>query len=220
MELPEYLYNDNPVDDLQFYFNGESLALAVKSMLQGDDAKVPLDEAFIWDGTHTFSWLTALSGYPRPEKVSEPLPADAYLAAAQANTDIICSWVEGHPDTQFKIWFPPYSILYWDKAQREGTTEAILSALEYACGWLLSYENVKVHSFLNDRWTITNLELYADHIHCSSRATIKTAWEMNSGNWRILPEFYMEQIDELRQFVTGYDYARLYSWLDEPEQSP
>lgn len=120
VELPEYLYNDFPLDDLQFYFNGESLALAVESLLLGDEAKVPLDEAFVWDGTHEFSWRTAMDSYPRPSAVSEPLPADAYLAAAEVNMDMVCSWLEEHPDTQFKIWFPPYSILYWDKAQREG----------------------------------------------------------------------------------------------------
>ena len=211
VELPEYLYNDNPADDLQFYFNGESLALAVKSMLLGEDAKVPLDEAFIWDGKYEFSWSAALGAYVRPEKAGEPLPADAYLAAARANMDIVCSWVEAHPDTRFKIWFPPYSILYWDKTQREGTTEAILTALEYAWGRLVSYENVSVHSFLNDRWTITELGEYADHIHCSSAITMQTAQWMVNGDWRIWPEIYVGQIDELRQFVNSYDFDAIFN---------
>ena len=214
-ELPEYLYNDNPIDDLEFYFNGESLALAVKSMALGDEAKVPLDEAFIWDGKHEFSWLTAIESYPRPETVSEPLPAGAYLDAAERNMDIVCSWLEEHPDTQFKIWFPPYSILYWDKATREGKAEAILSAIEYACGRLMPYENVTVHSFLNDRWTTTDLEQYTDHIHCSSVVTSAVARGVINGDWRIWPEYYHGQIDELRQFVENYDYESLFSWLFE-----
>lgn len=219
VELPEYLYNDNPVDDLQFYFNGESLALAVKSILRGDGAKVPLDEAFIWDGTHRFSWFTALESYPRPEKVSEALPADAYLAAARTNVDLILSWVNEHPNTTFKIWFPPYSILYWDKAQREGTTEAILAALEYACEQLLiDHNNVYIYSFLNDKWTITDLEQYTDHIHCSSQVTMQTAQAMIDGSWRVWA--YKTQFDELRQFVNSYDYDRLFPWQTEPEQRP
>lgn len=219
VELPEYLYNDNPVDDLQFYFNAESLGLAVKSLLMGDEAKVPLDEAFIWDGKHKFSWFTALESYPRPEQAEETLPEDAYLAAAQANMDVVCSWLEKHPDTQFKIWFPPYSILYWDKAQREGTTQAILAALEYACGRLLVYENVGVYSFLNDRWTTTNLEQYTDYIHCSSQVTSAVAKGVINGKWRVWLEYYMGQIEELRQFVTSYDYDALYSWQTQLEQS-
>ena len=210
VELPEYLYNDNPVDDLQLYFNGASLALAVKSMHLGEDAKVPLDEAFIWDETYEFSWDSALGAYVRPEAAGGPLPADAYLAAARANMDIVCSWVEEHPDTRFKIWFPPYSILYWDKAQREGATEAILTALEYASGRLLLYENVNVHSFLNDRRTITDLGQYTDYIHCSSQITMQTAQRMINDEWQYWPERYKEQIDALRQLVTGYPYYGLF----------
>ena len=223
VELPEYLYNDNPVDDLQFYFNGESLALAVKSILLGDDAKVPLDEAFIWDEDYEFSWDAAMWAYVRPKEAGEPLPADIYLESARANMDIVCSWVEAHPDTRFKIWFPPYSILYWDKAQREGTMEAILTALEYASGRLLSYENVDVHSFLNDRQTITNLAQYTDYIHCSSQVTMQTAQRMIRDEWQYLPDRYREQIDNLRQFVNGYPYYGLfeqYSWQAGSGQSP
>lgn len=55
VELPEYLYNDNAVDDIQFYLNAESLVLAAKSLLLGDAGKVTLDSAYIWDGQHTFS---------------------------------------------------------------------------------------------------------------------------------------------------------------------
>lgn len=210
VELPLYLYNDDPLDDLQLYLNGESLALAVKSLLRGDGAKVPLDEAFIWDGKYDFSWDSALGAYVRPEKVSEPLDDDAYLPTAQANIDVVCSWVEAHPDTQFKIWFPPYSILYWDKTQREGTTQAILSALEYAWGRLVAYENVVVYSFLNDRWTATDLGEYADHIHCSSKVTFQLAQGMIRGDWRIWPEYYRGQLDELRQYVTSYDYDAMF----------
>ena len=132
--------------------------------------------------------------------------------------DTALAYLEDHPDTQFKIWFPPYSILYWDKAQREGTTEAILTALEYAWGRLLAYDNVCVYSFLNDRWTTTNLEYYTDHVHCSSQVTRQTAQGMINGDWRIWPEHYKSQLDELRQFVTSYDYGALYSWQDQLEQ--
>ena len=92
-ELPEYLYNDNPVDDLQFYLNAESLALAAKSVLLGDSAKVPLDEAYVWDRDSVFSVGNALAGYPRPEPTGVTLPGDAYLPAAERNMD--GGWVGG-----------------------------------------------------------------------------------------------------------------------------
>lgn len=220
VELPGYLYNLNPLDDLEYLLNADTYVLVLDAMLARRSERVTLDEAYIWDGKYKFSWTSALEGYPRPERVSEPLPADAYLEAARANLDIVCSWIEEHPDTLFKIWFPPYSILYWDKAQREGTTEAILTALEYASDRLTSHENVNLYSFLNDQWTVTNLEQYTDHIHCSSEVTKQTAQCIINGDWRVWHGICKAHVDSLRQFVNSYDYDRLFPWQTEPEQSP
>lgn len=209
-ELPEYLYNDNALDDLQFYFNAESLALSVKSLMLGEDAKVPLNEAYVWDRDHIFSQSAALESYPRPETASASLPADAYLAAAEKNMDMICGWAQAHPDTQFVVWFPPYSILYWDQANRRGTTEATLAAIEYASGRLLGCDNVTVVSFLNARDIITNLDNYTDHIHCSTKVTKWMASKMMAGQWRYWPKSYPNQVNELREFVASYDFDALF----------
>lgn len=210
VELPEYLYNDSPLDDFQFYLNAESLVLAVKSLLLGEEGKTTLDEAYVWDGTHTFSRAAALESYPRPETVSAPLPAGAYLPAAKANADVICGWAERYPDTEFIVWFPPYSILFWDQAARQGRTEALLNAIEYACGRLLAHDNVLVISFLNAQDFVTDLDNYTDHIHYSTRVTTWMAGRMIAGKWRIWPEAYQGQVNELRQFVTGYDYDAIF----------
>ena len=211
VELPEYLYNDSPLDDFQFYLNAESLALAVESLILGEEGKRTLDEAYVWDVTHTFSRAAALESYPRPEAVSAPLPADAYLAAAGANVDVVCGWAERHPDTQFIVWFPPYSVLFWDQAQRQGRTEALLNAIEYAWGRLLEQDNVTVISFLNAQSVVTDLDNYTDHIHCSSAVAQWMAFKLAAGEWRIWSEAYQGQLDELRQFVTGYDYDAVFA---------
>ena len=211
VELPEYLYNDSPLDDFQFYLNGESLALAVKSLLLGEEGKRTLDEAYVWDNTHIFSRAAALAAYSRPEPVSAPLPADAYLAAAKANVDVVCGWAERYPDTRFIIWFPPYSVLFWDQAARQGRTEALLNAIEYAWGRLLAQDNVLVISFLNVQSIITQLNNYTDYIHYSARVTEWMAGKLAAEQWRIWPELYRGQIDELREFVTGYDYEAIFA---------
>ena len=214
-ELPEYLYNDNTIDDLQFYLNAESLALSVKSLLLGEEAKVPLEEAYVWNRGHNFSRAAALEGYPRPETVSDPLPADAYLPAAQANMDVICGWCQAHPDTQFVVWFPPYSVLYWDQAQRLGRTEAILTAIEYACGRLFSCDNVMVISFLNCQDVITNLDRYTDHIHFSGGTAAWMSSKLLSEQWRYYPHSYPGQVNELREFVNSYDFDAIFEPLNE-----
>lgn len=210
VELPEYLYNDSPLDDFQFYLNAESLVLAAKSLLLGEEGKTTLDEAYVWDNTHVFSRAVALESYPRPEAVNAALASDAYLPAARANVDVVCGWAERYPDTRFVVWFPPYSVLFWDQAARQGRTEALLNAIEYAWGRLLAQDNVVVISFLNSQGIIDNLNNYTDHIHCSASVTAWMTNKLAAEQWRIWPEAYQGQLDELRQFVTAYDYDGIF----------
>ena len=217
VELPEYFYNLNPFDDVEYLLNADSLTMAVKTLLQGEEAKVPLDEAYVWDKNFVFSVGSALAGYPRPETVEPPIPGDSYLAAAEQNMDVVCGWAEQHPEAQFVVWFPPYSVLYWDQMQRLGKTEAILSALEYAMDRLLDHGNVRVYSFLNAQGITTDLGQYTDHVHCSGAVT---AWETESmlkGGWQVWKDIVPGVIEELRRFVTSYDYDGIYTkygWVD------
>lgn len=211
VELPRYLYNDNPVDDLEFYLNADSLVLAAEALRaerQGEGTD--LDGAYIWDGTVGFSREQALVSYPRPGVSGTTLPEDAYRAVCDENLAVVEGWLTDHPDTQFTVWFPPYSILYWDKMTREGREEAVLWAVEYAAERLLRHDNVTLHCFLIATDTVTRLDNYTDHIHCSGQVTRWMAEEMLAGRWQFTEENYKIRLDELREFVASYDYEALF----------
>lgn len=211
VQLPAYLYNSNPLDDVEYLFNADTYALVLQSWLQRrEDGGVTLDEAYVWDGTYTFSKAEALAGYVRPEVSGTILDADAYLDAAEENLDVVCGWIEAHPDTQFSIWFPPYSILYWDKMTREGSADAVITAVERAAERLLAYENVEVYCFLHAQSMITTLDYYTDHIHCSAKMTQWEAQSILAGAWRLTESNYKIRLDELREFVANYDYESIF----------
>ena len=211
VELPRYLYNSNPLDDVEYLLNAETYQLALRTRLLRQQAKtVPLDDAYLWEGSHGFSKGWALVSYPRPEVSQTQLPEDGYLAAANENLDTICGWIEAHPDVQFHIWFPPYSILYWDKTTREGTADAILTAVEHAALRLMGYDNVSVHSFLYSQ-KICDLDNYADHIHCSAEVTHWVAQCLMTGERRLTMENYLLDLEGLREFVHGYDYEAIFT---------
>ena len=211
VELPQYLYNQNPLDDVEFYLNADSMILALQTLkAKWNGEGTDLDSAYIWDGTVGFTKAQALASYPRPEVSDTTLPEDHYKAVCDENLAVVTSWIEEHPDTQFTIWFPPYSMLYWDKMTREGREEAMLWAVEYAVEKLLPYENVSVHCFLINYTTICDLYLYTDHIHCSAEVTKFMAQEMLAGRWHFTEENYQLRLDELRQFVANYDYEAMF----------
>lgn len=210
VELPQYLYNQNPLDDVEYLLNADTYQEAMRSFLRRGTAEMStLDEAYVWDGTYKFSKASALAGYPRPEPSGTVLPDGFYLDTVDENLDVVCGWIEDHPDVEFVLWFPPYSMLYWDKTTREGTADAILTAVEHAAMRLLEYDNVALHSFLYSR-PASNLNNYTDHIHCSGAVTRWVAQTLMEDGRRLTAENCLQEMEGLRAFVHAYDYEAIF----------
>ena len=131
--MPEYLYNDNILDDAKYLLNKDVLMRCGYTLVKQRTGETqPLQDAFVWDGNVFFSKTLALAGYDRPETSEKAVPADAFLENGRANLATVTNWLEQHPDTEFIFYFSPYSILFWDKMDRQGETEAMLTLLEEA----------------------------------------------------------------------------------------
>ena len=211
--LPEYLYNDDPLDDARYFLNRDTLYYGIYSLLTlRGGGGTALDDAFTWDGDIWWNHMTALDNYDRPAVSQEQLPAEAYLENAQANLAVICRWAETYPDTKFDIFFPPYSLLYWDKTIRQGETEAVFAALELACGMLTQQDNIRLHAPLLDAEIVTNLDYYCDYIHCSGEADALVLERIADGTCLLTAEDAEEKLAGWREFVVNYDYDQL--WTD------
>lgn len=211
-QMPEYLYDDNPLNDGKYLLNKDVLmrsGYTVLKKLQGQTQ--PLEDAFLWDGNVFFSRELALGSYVRPEPVQEAVPAEAFLLHCKANLDIVTGWLEQHPDTEFLFFFSPYSILFWDKMDRQGETEAMLALLEETVETLLPYSNAKLHFYMADPDIITDLDNYADHIHIAGKVTYRMAQAMPKEEYLLTAENHTEVLDGLRDFVVHYDYESIFN---------
>lgn len=211
-ELPEYLYDSNPLNDAPYLWSKSVLSRSVYAAREkAQGSTEPLQAAFLWDDEDMyFSRANALKGYPRPEAVAEEAPADKLLAACGENLAVVEGWVEAHPETEFLFYYSPYSILFWDKMDRQGETEAMFTMLSYATKELLQYENVEIHCFLTDLDIITNLDHYTDHIHVSGDITHMMSAAMAADTYRLTEENYQSQLDTLHDFVVNYDYEKIF----------
>ena len=210
-QLPEYLYDENPLNDGKYLLNKDVLMRSGYTVLKKAVGETrPLQDAFVWDGNVFFSKTLALAGYDRPKTVSEPVSADAFLGNGRENLSKVMTWLEAHPDTEFIFYFSPYSILFWDKMDRQGETEAMLTLLEEATETLLSYDNAELQFFMADEAVITNLDNYADHIHVAGKVTYRLAESMPTGVYRMTAENRIEMLDGLRELVVNYDYDQIW----------
>ena len=210
-QLPDYLYDENPLNDGKYLLNKDVLMRSGYTVLKKAAGEIqPLQDAFVWDGNVFFSKTLALAGYERPEVSEETAPADAFLENGRANLAKVTAWLETYPDTEFIFYFSPYSILFWDKMDRQGETEAMLTLLEETTETLLCYDNAELQFFMADEAIITNLDNYADHIHVAGKVTYRLAESMPTGVYRMTAENRMEMLDGLRELVVNYDYGEIW----------
>jgi len=211
-QLPDHLYDDNPFNDGRYLLNKDVLLRSGYTLLKKAAGETQtIQDAFVWDGNVFFSKQLALAGYERPEPTGIIEPAELFLENGRANLAEVTAWLEAHPDTEFIFFFSPYSILFWDKMDRLGQTEAMLTLLEEAAETLLSYDNAELQFFMADTEVITNLDNYADHIHVAGRVTYRMSRAMPTGEYRLTAENRAEVLDGLRDFVVNYDYDKIWA---------
>lgn len=209
--MPDYLYNKNRLDDVKYLLNKDALYDSVYTLMQNRAGTAgTLDDAFTWDGNYWWNHMTALENYPRPKQVKTPVAAGAYERNVQDNLKVVKSWVKAHPRTEFDIFFPPYSILFWDKTARLGETDAMISALGQIARELTPYENVKLFFPLGDKAVVTNLDLYCDYIHHSGAVCTQVLEMIRSNQNRLTAENQKKTIEQWKQYVVSYPYQQFW----------
>ena len=217
-ELPKYLYDRNPFNDVQYFLSKDTLLYSVftmRSKANGD--AVSCDDAFTWDADAGFSTNFVLASYTRPEKAGTEKLRSAYSENVEKNLSHVVRWAEEHPETEFIIYIPPYNILYWDKTARNGETDAVFGALQQCFETLLPIENVRLCQFLNLD-IVTDCSYYNDYIHFSGLGAQKVLEAMESGEYDVTEENMVETLRTVRTFQQEYDYEALLA--KDPDYVP
>lgn len=208
-ELPLYLYDRNPFNDLRYLMNKDALFYSIYTLYakQAGEA-IPCDEAFTWDQETGFSTNFVLASYSRPPQSAKTAARDAFAANVEKNLSYVLSWAEEHPETEFVIYLPPYNILYWDKTARNGELDAVFGALQQCFETLLPVENIRLCQFL-DLDIVTDCSYFNDYIHFSGLGAKKVLEAMRSGEHDVTAENAADVLKQIRKFQEEYDYDAL-----------
>lgn len=198
---PMYLYDDNYFNDIEYLLNKdvlfEKIPYLIANSFIGD-----YDEgnSYNWAQWKQFNSDMALGLYIRKPSVAEMKPKDYYQENLNGNLALLTEQIASHPETTFKIFIPPYSMLWWDNIYRHGDTESYLYNMETAIMKLLTYDNVEFYYFQNDREIITDLEKYMDILHFSPEINEYICNSLIEGNHRLTKENYQQAIQDMRDF--------------------
>jgi hypothetical protein len=165
---PMYLYDDNPLNDVQYLFNKdvlfEKIPYEVANSFMGDYNE---NLSYNWAKWKSFGQDMTLGLYYRPREVVPMLDEHHYDEQLKGNIELLEREVRSHPDTEFIFFYPPYSMLWWDMTYRYGETDAVVYCEKEMSKALLKYDNVRLFCFQADEEITTDLNNYMDSIHFS-----------------------------------------------------
>ena len=209
--MPDYLYNRNPLDDVKYLLNKDSLYYSLYALMTArQGGGQTLDEGFTWDKTSLWGRYETLRTYDRPPVSEEQTPENAYLQFTQENLAVMEDWFQDHPETKFEIFLSPYSILSWDRALRRGDLDARMTALRAACHTLNRWPNVRVHAPLFAKDMVTELNNYCDYVHHSGEAGKWVLGNVCAEKFLLREEDVEKTLADWRDFVVHYDYDALW----------
>lgn len=217
--VTKYLYDDNVLNDVQYLFNKDViLNYILRPLADPKDASDWSELYKPWWTDEYYTKANVLMYYEQAEEKEEALAADYFNEAVEKNLEVnIIPYIEAHPETEFYIFYPPYSILFWNDAVRQKELDAVIGRLEYMTERLLPYENVHIFSFLGEEDIIHNLNNYADYIHYHKNVCRYITECFADGDCELTEHDYRKKFADLKRMAQEHDYESIWDdWYDAP----
>jgi len=166
--LPRYLYDRNPFNDLPYLLSWDVLVKAWRIVAGDTSEKFTSDPnaAWFWGNVKRFGRDEVLQGldfahlnarYGQPQRTIEGM-----RASFEYN---LLPLFRSHPETEFDLVWPPYSILVWmDFAQRD-QLQVTFDFKRYVFEATRGLRNVKITDLQAERTITHDLDRYTDLYH-------------------------------------------------------
>lgn len=222
-QYPTYLYNDNPLDDVEYFLNRTVLEERCGSMilgaLRGDEPGITsFDDYDNFMDEYTFGPEAifedaGITSFSEPEEILH-LTEEEKTTICGNITQNVTSLAEEYPDVTFYYFIPPYSAVWWGERYQEGTVCKYIEAEQYIIELILPYENIHLFSW-NDKFELTtNLNNYMNRTHYGEWVNHWMLEQMASDTGRLTEDNYLAYLDRERDFYSTYDYNSLFSQED------
>ena len=216
-DFPTYLYNDNPFDDIRYFFNKDVFFTYCYSMLKG---RVEGTESGVQsvDTTGYILHPDTEIRYSNPEVVygerkpincdvpQEEISESEKKNAIENVTQNIVESAKEHPNTRFIYFVPPCSILYYRDLYESGELLKILEAEQIAINLMLEQENIEVYTYSYRHDIIEDLRNYVDSVHYGSWINSFVLDSIAKGEGRLTKENVSEYLENEKKYYLNYNY--------------
>lgn len=216
-DYPDYLYDDNIFNDVNYFFNKEVLFGICIPMLvdaaAGKEAGITsFDDYANWMDTAEFGADAVFGDRTTFAEPTSRAPfVDEVKQQVEENiTQNVVQLAKDNPDIQFYYYLTPYSIAWWGSQNELGTVQRWIAAEKYAIELMLECDNIHLYSFNNEFDLTTNLDNYRDECHHGDWINSQILGWMYSGTDELTKDNYEEYINVELEFYTTYNYKGLF----------
>ena len=196
-KTPDYLYDDNLFNDVQYWFNKSVLFSSIPkafARISEPDEDATRDSMYCWDPPE----MPGEAGLRSQVNLSVPVPAQADTARGEEFVILglehnLLPYIRAHRDTTFTVFFPPYSLLYWAQQAAQGNLDTCIAQKNLMASTLLAEPNVELFDFQAHFDWVENYDLYYDLIHYISVVNNDMAYMIAGGACRITDMAQIEQ---------------------------
>lgn len=212
--LPTFLYDNNPLNDVNYLLNFSILReYTFKSVKANYNNNIPeTDTLFVWDDGVTRGKKFVLMDYERPNLVYDSPDINSALKLAKENINLLIPYFESMKETEFTLFFSPFSIVYWDKQIRLNKLDLLQTVYTEIFEILIQYENVHLLFWTDKNMMdiITNLDYYKDANHYVSEVSLEIVDRIRMQNGKLTPNNYLYEINKFFDYIRNYDYEQIF----------
>ncbi len=210
--VPEYLYDKNYLNDVQYIFNKDVLLNYILRAYVDRKDKTEWNKIYpMWWQDEHYQKALVLMYYEPAEESDTYVEPEVYREPIAKNLEQnILPYIKAHPETTFHIFYPPYSILYWYDVTRQQELDAVIEKYRQITTELLAYDNVEIYFFQNQEEIICDLNNYADYTHYHGSICKYMVECFANGNRRVTEDNLEEELAVLRELTENYDYEAIW----------
>lgn len=207
-DYPDYLYDENPLNDTAYLLNKSVLYHGVTGNLvmtmQGK-------ESTTFDDYSAFDHPTGENGIAFTVEEAGKLSI-AQRSSTQEERQItrdtiernIKAVIEAYPETEFLIVIPPYHESYLYMQAEKGLMNVYLDAEQEALRVLSTCSNAKLYCYMDAYDVVCDIDYYSDSVHYTAEINSRMLQWIAQGEGRITEDNYEEHVQAVREFYLDY----------------
>lgn len=207
---PTYLYDKNIFNDVYYLLNKEVIpkTIAVINYTRSGQLTPTRDEYGSWSRYKIFGKEEVFRTWSRFEEAKEEycLSQEDYDRIRENIQKNVLQTALENEDVTFYLFFPPYSICYWDTLVRTKQLNAQLSAEQFAVELLLEADNIHIFAFSDHVEMISNFDNYTDALHYGEWINSDILNWIYEGEGELTKDNYLIYFKQLEKFYMEYDF--------------